>query len=259
MRSSWSTIACLRCSTSSRTTPSGAGTSAASTSSCERLVAGRVELLDPLDPGEPLAQVAAQLLQGVELARQLGELVVELGQLLLLDRAHGHRHVGVAAGEVAAHQLGGEGGRLAGGQADQRLVQAREELPAADLVGDVGGACRPGPPRRRRSRPGRSARSRRSAPARSTVLSVANRSRSPSSCSSISSSPIASASTVDLDGRSASGRVISGRTSTSAVNFSGWPSANSVISTSGRPSVLTSCSRTAARICCRDGLLRPPR
>ena len=73
------------CSTSSLTTPSGAGTSAASTSCLERLVAGGVELLDLLDPAEPLAQVVAQLVEGVELAGQLGELVVELGQLLLLD------------------------------------------------------------------------------------------------------------------------------------------------------------------------------
>ena len=53
----------------------------------------------------PLAQVGAQLVEGVELAGQLGELVVQLGQLLLLDRADGHRHLGVAAGEVAADQL----------------------------------------------------------------------------------------------------------------------------------------------------------
>jgi hypothetical protein len=45
-----------------------------------------------------------------------------------------------------------------------------------------------------------------------------------------------------------SGMTISGRTSTSAVNLSGSPSPKSVISTSGRPSVLTSCSRTAARM-----------
>ena len=42
--------------------------------------------------------------------------------------------------------------------------------------------------------------------------------------------------------------MISGRTSTSAVKFSESPSLNSVISTSGRPSVFTSCSRTAARM-----------
>ena len=42
-----------------------------------------LQLLHPLDPG---ADVAAQLVEGVELAGGLGEVVVELGQLALLDR-----------------------------------------------------------------------------------------------------------------------------------------------------------------------------
>ena len=105
----------------------------------ERLVTGRVDLLDLLHLGEPLAQVALELLEGVELARQLGELVVDLGELLVLDAAHGHLHLGVLAGEVAAHELGGEVGVGAGDQADQHLVQPGEQLLAAHLVGDVGG------------------------------------------------------------------------------------------------------------------------
>jgi hypothetical protein len=104
----------------------------------ERLVAGRVDLLDLLDLAEPLAQVALELVQGVELARQLGELVVDLGELLVLDRVDLDRHLSVPAGEVAAHELGGEGGVGAGDQADQDLVETREQLLAADLVRDVG-------------------------------------------------------------------------------------------------------------------------
>ena len=67
-----------------------------------------------------------------------------------------------------------------------RLVQARQQLACCRPRGRCCWRCRPAPPRRRRSRPGRSGRSRRPRPARSTVFSVANRSRRPSTCSSIS-------------------------------------------------------------------------
>ena len=62
----------------------------------EHLVARLRALLERLGPAEPLAQVVAQLLDRVELAGQLGELVVELGQFLLLDRVDRRGDVGLA-------------------------------------------------------------------------------------------------------------------------------------------------------------------
>ena len=90
--SSWSkacTASCTRDSTSASTTLSGSGTSVASTSASSTLSRACGDLLHVLDPAEPLAQVGAQLVQGVELAGQLGELVVRVGQLALLDRGDG--------------------------------------------------------------------------------------------------------------------------------------------------------------------------
>ena len=52
----------------------------------EHLVARLRSLAQCLDPSEPGAQVGAQLVDGVELARQLGEVVVGRRQLLHLDR-----------------------------------------------------------------------------------------------------------------------------------------------------------------------------
>ena len=53
----------------------------------EHGVAGGGGLLEALAAAEPLAHVGGQLVDGVELRGHLGELVVELGQLLLLDLA----------------------------------------------------------------------------------------------------------------------------------------------------------------------------
>ena len=52
----------------------------------EDLVARLRALLDRVDPAEALAQVGAQLVEGVELAGLRGEAVVERRQVLLLDR-----------------------------------------------------------------------------------------------------------------------------------------------------------------------------
>ena len=78
--------------------------------------------------------VGAQLTERVELAGHLGEVVVQARYFLGLDAVHGHRHVSFLAGEVAARQLGGEGRRLPGRHADQRLVQAVQQGLAADRV-----------------------------------------------------------------------------------------------------------------------------
>ena len=101
-------------------------------------VASRGGLLEALAPAEPLADVGLELLGGVELAGELGELVVELGQLLLLDLRDGDRHLDLLADEVAADQLGGEGLLLALGHAGEGVVQSVEHAALADLVAHAG-------------------------------------------------------------------------------------------------------------------------
>ena len=71
-------------------------------------VAGLHALLEPAHLVEAGAQVVAQLVERVELARRLGELVVELGQLTLLDGVDGDGHLGVLAGVVATDEGGRE-------------------------------------------------------------------------------------------------------------------------------------------------------
>ena len=63
----------------------------------QHLVAGLDALLEPLGLLGLLAQVVAQLLEGVELAGQLGEVVVQVGQLALLDRLDRDGDLGLLA------------------------------------------------------------------------------------------------------------------------------------------------------------------
>ena len=96
-------------------------------------------LLEALAAAQALAHVRrVSSADGVELRGELGEVVVELGQLLLLHLAHGDLDLDVLADQVAADELGGEGLVLAGGHAGQRLVEAVEHAAAADLVGHAG-------------------------------------------------------------------------------------------------------------------------
>ena len=92
----------------------------------------------PCSAGPPWPGRPCEVGQGVELAGQLGEVVVELGQNPLPDRLDRDDALGVLAGVVAAGQRGGEGFRVAGRHTDQRLVQTGEHLVAADLVGHPG-------------------------------------------------------------------------------------------------------------------------
>ncbi|WP_082978762.1 trigger factor, partial [Mycobacterium sp. 1081908.1] len=62
------------------------------------------------------AQVGPQLVDGVELAGQLGELVVGLGQFAFLDRPDGDGDLRVLAGVLPGRQLGGEFLGLVDGQ-----------------------------------------------------------------------------------------------------------------------------------------------
>ena len=104
----------------------------------EHGVAGGRGLLEPLAAGQPLADVVLELGEGVELRRHLREVVVELGELLLLDLADGDGHLDVLADQVAVDELGGEDLLLAGGDADQRVVETVDHAAAADLVGEAG-------------------------------------------------------------------------------------------------------------------------
>ena len=103
----------------------------------EHLVAGLDALLVLLGLLGLRGDVGAQLVEGVELGGELGEVVVERGQLADLDRLHGDGALGVVALVVAAGQRCGEGLGLARGHAER----ARRPCPRACSC------CRP---RRRR-------------------------------------------------------------------------------------------------------------
>src|SRR5690606_36394808 len=81
----------------------------------EDLVADLAGLLDLLDALDALAEVGLELADGVELARELRELVVGLGQLTLLDGVDLDGDDGFLTGVLAGDQRGGELLRLAGG------------------------------------------------------------------------------------------------------------------------------------------------
>ena len=135
---------------SSVTIVSGSGTSTWSSSLSRTASRAAAACSRRLPLAQPLADVVGQLVGGVELRGQLGELVVELGQLLLLHLGDLDLDLDVLADQVAADQLGGEGLVVAGAHAGQRLVEALEHAAAADPVGhaaDLGAldaARRPG-------------------------------------------------------------------------------------------------------------------
>ena len=190
-------FSCACCSSCS-TNFSGSGMSIASTSASTALSLACVALLELLDPLKLLAGVFLQLVEGVELACELGEVVVELGQLLDLDGLHGHRDVGLLALGLAAGQLALERRRLAGGQAGERIVQAVEHRRRCRSRRTGRSPGRPRRVRRPRSRTGRSSCSRRSSAGRCAVLRLAKRSRRLFRYSSMSSSVTSALSTVTL-------------------------------------------------------------
>jgi hypothetical protein len=118
--------------------PSGTGDVDGLEQVLEHLVAGLDALLVLLALLGLARDVGAQLLEGVELGGELGELVVERGQLTDLDGLHGDGALGVLALAVATGQRRGEVLGLAGAHADEGLVHAGQHVAAADLVGDTG-------------------------------------------------------------------------------------------------------------------------
>src|ERR1044072_8771974 len=96
-------------------------------------------LLGPLPDrlGEPRGDVAAQLLEGLELGGLGGEIVVELGQHLLPHLLHLDREDGVFAGQLLSLVVVGEGdldlAGVAPARARQLLLEALDQLAAAKL------------------------------------------------------------------------------------------------------------------------------
>ena len=100
---------------------------------------GLAELgLDPFLVGldQTAADVLAQLLHAVE-AGVDREVVVDVGQLLELDLLDGHLERRLPPGELLVAVVGGEGqlhrARLAGARADEPLLEARDQVAAAQL------------------------------------------------------------------------------------------------------------------------------
>jgi hypothetical protein len=100
------------------------------------LVASLRALAEDLRLAELLTQVGLELVDRVELAGDLGEVVVGGGKLALLDGDDGDADEGVLAGVVAAEQRRLERGALTRGERVERLVDAVDELTGAELVGD---------------------------------------------------------------------------------------------------------------------------
>ena len=98
----------------------------------------RLQLLHDL---EPLADVGAQLVDGVELARFVDPLVGEVGQHLVLRFLHEHAERRLFAGAVAEAfgQRRGELEDRAGTRAVELLVELGHDHVGADAVQEVGG------------------------------------------------------------------------------------------------------------------------
>ena len=103
----------------------------------EDLVASIGGLLEAGHLLEAATQVGAHLVGGVELADHLGELVVDGGELLLLNLGDSHLDLGVLVAVGAAQELRGEGLALADLEARDGLVHAVEHAAGAELVLDA--------------------------------------------------------------------------------------------------------------------------
>ena len=84
------------------------------------------------------AQVGTHLVDGVELADELGEVVVNGRELLFADLGDGDLDVGLLAAQRATDESGVEVGGLAGLQTGDRLVESLEHALRAHLVSDAG-------------------------------------------------------------------------------------------------------------------------
>ncbi len=82
-------------------------------------------------------EVRLELVDGVERAGDLSEVVVGVGKLALLDREQRDGDQSGLALLVTAKQLRLEGGALTGGEGVEGLVDALDELAGTDLVADA--------------------------------------------------------------------------------------------------------------------------
>src|SRR5690606_22644067 len=85
-----------------------------------------------------LTQVLEELVEGVELARELSEVVVGGREVARLDRGRGDGDVGLFARTLPTRERGTEGRGLPRRQARERFVEALEHRARTDLVADAG-------------------------------------------------------------------------------------------------------------------------
>ncbi len=100
------------------------------------LVASLGTLSEDLGAAHLLTDVGLELVDRVELAGDLGEVVVGLGKLALLDGQELHGDLGRFALVVAAEELRLEDRGLARAQAVEGFVDAVDQVSRSDLVGD---------------------------------------------------------------------------------------------------------------------------
>ena len=122
-----------------RASTSGSGTSTVACSTIASSAAARNSLVDALlvELEHALGDVLAQLLERVEAGRVRGEVVVEVGQVLVLDVLDLDRELRVLAGDVLGAVVLGErrldDALLAGDGADEALLEAGDEVARAEL------------------------------------------------------------------------------------------------------------------------------
>ncbi len=102
------------------------------------LVAGLDALLDELVLGGSLRQVGAQLIDGVEFAGQLGEVIIGVRELALLHCLHDDGYLCSLAGVLTTGEGGLKGRGFLRAQAGDCFVHALEHGAGTNLVGDVG-------------------------------------------------------------------------------------------------------------------------
>ena len=95
--------------------------------SVERGRANLICLLGALELAHLVVQAGPQLVDGVELAGQLRELVVGLRQFAFFDRPDGGGDLRLLPSVFAGRELRGELAGFVDGRADQRIVEAIDE------------------------------------------------------------------------------------------------------------------------------------
>src|SRR5690606_30540061 len=101
----------------------------------EELLTGLHGLVVDLDAAGLLAQVLAQLLEGVELGGELSEVVISLGQLAGLHCGHLDGDLRVLTGVLASGERTLVRGLLASAEANENVVETLEHVAGAHLVG----------------------------------------------------------------------------------------------------------------------------